>query len=132
MRTVVCFAKDSEFKSGGLRSAAEYRDLGVREATQGRFVAQVIRVAQRGQMDDFGWHIHHADFRLLFVLKGWLTFRYPGKLGTFTLKAGDAIYQGPDPHIELEHSEDIEVLEVASPADFQTVKCEPAQDQASS
>ncbi len=36
-------AKDAKFKSEGLRSCFEYRDLGIAEATGGRAMAHVIR-----------------------------------------------------------------------------------------
>ena len=116
--TIVALAKEAVFTSGGLRNYFEYRDLGVTEATAGRFVARVVR-ARPGPSPIAGWHVHYADFRLLYVLKGWLRFHYKDR-GTFDLHAGDAIFQAPDPHAELEHSTDIEVLEVASPADFAT------------
>ncbi|PNG48887.1 MULTISPECIES: alpha/beta fold hydrolase [unclassified Variovorax] len=116
--TIVSLLKDAEFRTLGLRDYFEYRDLGVSEATEGRFVARVVR-AHAGLPVTASWHVHYADFRLLYVLKGWLKFHYKDR-GTFQLSAGDAIFQAPDPHAELEHSEDVEVLEVASPADFST------------
>lgn len=119
MKTVVCLKNNSEFGSNGLRSYFEYRDLGITEATDGRFVARVIRPAANRKETLAGWHAHYADFRLLYVLKGWMTFHYK-EFGTIKLEAGDAIYQGHEPHTELEHSEDLEVLEVATPVDFET------------
>lgn len=116
--TVISQLKDAQFKSQGLRTYYEYRDLGITEATEGRFVARVIR-PRDGLPISSGWHVHYADFRLLYILKGWLKFHYKER-GTFDLHAGDAIFQAPDPHAELEHSEDLEVLEVATPADFAT------------
>ena len=41
----VTHAKDAHFERG-LRSFFEYRDLGIKEATQGRVVAHVIRAAR--------------------------------------------------------------------------------------
>lgn len=114
--TILSLQKDSPFQRDGLRDYFEYRDLGVTEATDGRFVARVAR-AIAGRPVTAGWHVHYADFRLLYVLKGWLRFHYK-EFGTFELHAGDAIFQAPDPHAELEHSEDMEILEVASPAGF--------------
>ena len=119
MKTVVSFLKEAEFKAQGLRGYFEYRDLNLTAATDGRYVARVIR-AIPGKRVDAGWHVHLADFRLLYVLKGWLKFEYGGELGSFTMTAGDAIYQAPEPHAELAHSDDLEVLEVASPASFST------------
>jgi quercetin dioxygenase-like cupin family protein len=121
MQTVVSRLKDAEFKAEGLRTYFEYRDLGAREASDGRFVARVVR-ARSGRKIDAGWHVHYVDFRMLYVLKGWLTFHYKER-GTFTLREGDVIFQAPDPHAELEHSDDLEVLEVATPADFATEDC---------
>ena len=46
-------AKDAEFKSGGLRSCFEYRDLGIAEATGGRAMAHVVR-AKKGAKPGFG------------------------------------------------------------------------------
>ncbi|MGK6310729.1 alpha/beta fold hydrolase [Variovorax sp. DT-64] len=119
--TIISRLKEAKFESQGLRTYFEYRDLGVTEATDGRFVARVIR-PRDGLPISAGWHVHYADFRLLYVLKGWLKFHYKEQ-GTFELQAGDVIFQAPDPHAELEHSEDLEVLEVASPADFDTADC---------
>lgn len=118
MQTFISLLKDAEFKTDGMRDYFEYRDLGVTEPTGGRFVARVAR-PHAGLPITAGWHTHHADFRLLYVLKGWLKFHYK-ETGAFVLNAGDCILQGPDPHAELEHSDDLEILEVASPADFET------------
>jgi mannose-6-phosphate isomerase-like protein (cupin superfamily) len=121
METIVSLLKDAEFKTNGLRDYFVYRDLGVTEATGGRFVARVIR-AVPGKEINAGWHAHYADFRMLYVISGWVKFHYKDR-GTITLQAGDAIFQGHDPHAEIEHSGDGEVLEVSSPADFRTEDC---------
>ena len=42
---VVRHYSENDFKGGGLRGEAEYRDLGVAEATNGRFTAHVARIA---------------------------------------------------------------------------------------
>lgn len=44
---VASHAKDAEFERG-LRSFLEYRDLGIKGATQGRVAAHVIRAAAAG------------------------------------------------------------------------------------
>jgi len=44
-RLVVNHLATSPFRSGGLRSHYEYRDLGIREATNGLVGVHVIRVA---------------------------------------------------------------------------------------
>ena len=57
---------------------------------------------------------------MVYILKGWVTFEYEGK-GTFTFHEGDSVLQPPKlPHREIEHSEDLELLEITSPATFDT------------
>ena len=57
---------------------------------------------------------------MFYVLKGSVTFEYEGQ-GTFTFQEGDSVLQPPKlPHREIEHSEDLELLEITSPATFET------------
>ena len=44
---------------GGLRSFFEYRDLGIKSATGGKFVAHVIR-AVPGKHTEPQWHTHNT------------------------------------------------------------------------
>ena len=64
----VSHAKDAHFERG-LRSFFEYRDLGIKEATQGRVVAHVIRAA-RGTEFSSEPHQHHTTFQFVYILKG--------------------------------------------------------------
>ena len=62
------------FKSnftGGLRAFFEYRNLGVDDATQGKYSANVIR-AVPGRHAEPAWHIHQLDFQMIYILQGWL------------------------------------------------------------
>ncbi|MBT3170795.1 MAG: cupin domain-containing protein [Rhodospirillaceae bacterium] len=112
-------ARDGGFESGGLRQKFEYRDLGISTATEGRFHAQVIRIGGEGQQVA-GEHWHSLDFQLVYILKGWITFDYAG-VGETRLEAGDCVHQPPGiRHAVLAHSDDLELLEVTSPADFAT------------
>lgn len=114
-------AKGAKFRKDGLRAFFEYRDLGIREATQGRFNAEVIRAGTVKDYKRAGLHYHKLDFQLVYVLKGWVKFDYEGE-GSFTLKAGDCVLQPPEIRHELTaFSRDMELLEVTSPADFRTV-----------
>ena len=46
----------------------------------------------------------------------------PSCEGTFTFEKGDTVYQPPEiHHREIEHSEDLELIEITSPASFETV-----------
>ncbi len=115
---VASHAKDAEFQRG-LRSFYEYRDLGIRKATQGRVVAHVIRAAA-GKEFSSQPHLHRTTFQLVYILKGWIKFEYEGQ-GIVRLEAGSCVHQPPNiRHRELGHSNDIEMLEVVLPADFAT------------
>ena len=119
---VASHVKDAEFKRG-LRSFYEYRDLGIKTATQGRVDAHVIRAAA-GTAFSSQPHLHATTFQLVYVLKGWIEFEYEGQ-GVVRLEAGSCVYQPPHiRHRELGHSDDIEMLEVVLPAGFATEEVE--------
>lgn len=107
----------------GLRPFFEYRDLGIKGATGGAFGAHVIRGIP-GTHAIPQWHTHDLKFQMFFVLKGWVTFRYED-IGEVTFKAGDSCYQPPQvKHIEVAHSDDVEILEITGPAEFETALVE--------
>lgn len=115
---VASHAKDAKFERG-LRSFFEYRDLGIKKATEGRVTAHVIRAAD-GKEFSSQPHLHATDFQLVYILKGWIEFEYEGQ-GMVRLEAGSCVYQPPSiRHRELGHSDDIEMLEVVLPAGFTT------------
>jgi len=105
----------------GLREIFDYRDLGVKAGTQGDYVAHVIRHNGRKSADAVQqWHLHECDFQLVYVLNGWATFEYEGE-GERTIRKGDTVLQKPMiKHREIACSEDFEVLEIVSPAEFET------------
>ena len=113
-------AKDAEW-TPGLREIFEYRDLGIKDGTNGDVVAHVIRHNGKKAPDEVQqWHIHECDFQLVYVLNGWATFEYEGQ-GERTIRKGDCILQKPMiRHREIACSEDFEVLEIVTPADFAT------------
>ncbi|WP_246522809.1 cupin domain-containing protein [Neoroseomonas eburnea] len=103
----------------GLRAFFEYRDLGIRDATGGAFGAHVIR-AIPGEHATGQWHTHDLKFQMFFVLKGWVRFEYED-VGVKEFRAGDSCYQPPlVRHREVEHSDDLELLEIVGPAEFAT------------
>jgi quercetin dioxygenase-like cupin family protein len=115
---VVSHERDAEFHRG-LRSFFEYRDLGIKAATDGRVVAHVIRAAA-GKDFSSQPHMHKTTFQLVYVLKGWIEFEYEGQ-GVVRLEAGSCVHQPPEiHHREVGHSEDIELLEIVLPGDFET------------
>jgi mannose-6-phosphate isomerase-like protein (cupin superfamily) len=112
----VTHAQGATFERG-LRSFFEYRDLGIKHATEGRVDAHVIRAAA-GTNFSSQPHLHKTSFQLVYVLKGWIEFEYEGQ-GIVRLEAGSCVYQPPEiRHREIGHSNDIEMLEVVLPADF--------------
>jgi mannose-6-phosphate isomerase-like protein (cupin superfamily) len=115
---VVSHARDAMFERG-LRSFYEYRDLGIKHATNGRVDAHVIRAAAGTEFSSQP-HIHKTTFQLVYVLKGWIEFEYEGQ-GRIRLEAGSCVHQPPEiRHREVGHSEDIEMLEIVLPANFTT------------
>lgn len=115
---VASHAKDAAFERG-LRSFYEYRDLGIKKATEGRVAAHVIRAAAGTEFSSQP-HAHKTEFQLVYVLKGWIEFEYEDQ-GVVRLEAGSCVHQPPNiRHRELGHSEDIEMLEIVLPAGFAT------------
>ncbi len=117
-------AKDAVYKTG-LRSFMEYRDLGIEHATHGQFRAHVIRIkkdaAGHHDLHTTGLHAHQCDFQMFYVLEGWIRFVYEGR-GEHIFRKGDCILQPPGiVHNELECSDDVQVLEIYSPAVHETV-----------
>lgn len=114
----VSHARDAQFDPG-LRPFFEYRDLGLKEATAGRVGAHVIR-SRPGAPFDGTPHRHGVTFQLVYVLRGWIEFEYEGQ-GVVRLEPGSCVHQPPGiRHRELGHSEDLELLEIVMPADFET------------
>ena len=115
---VVSHARDASF-TRGLRSFYEYRDLGIKAATAQRVDAHVIRAAAGTEFSSQP-HLHRTSFQLVYVLKGWIEFEYEGQ-GRVRLEAGSCVHQPPEiRHREIGHSEDIEMLEVVLPGNFET------------
>ena len=118
LRTTIRHAAEGRFDTG-LRAFFGYRDLGIREATGGAYAAHVIR-AIPGHPAQAIWHLHELQFQMVFVLKGWVRFDYED-IGEATLQAGDSALQPPRiRHREMAHSDDMELLEITSPAEFRT------------
>jgi mannose-6-phosphate isomerase-like protein (cupin superfamily) len=117
-------AREAVYRTG-LRSFMEYRDLGIEDATHGKFRAHVIRIkpdaAGVHALHTTGLHRHDCDFQMFYVLRGWIKFVYENE-GERTFEAGDCILQPPSiVHNELDCSDDVEILEIYSPAVHPTV-----------
>jgi mannose-6-phosphate isomerase-like protein (cupin superfamily) len=113
-------ASDNDFKGGGLRDFFLYKDLGVAEATNGRVVAHLTRANLPPEAaGGTGWHIHVAEFQIVYMLKGWAKFMYEDQITL--VEAGDCVHQRPGiVHYLYDYSPDMEYLEIVCPADFGT------------
>jgi uncharacterized RmlC-like cupin family protein len=122
-RVAISHYRDEDFKADGLRTYAEYRDLGIADASQGLARAHVIRLI--GPCDPAvvsKLHFHDVDFQMVYVLKGWVKTYIDGH-GENLMKAGSSWTQPPRvKHLIMDYSDDVELLEVILPADFKTVE----------
>ena len=106
----------------GLRTYAQYRDLGIAQATGGMARAHVIRFIPPFRPEEVSTpHYHDVDFQMVYVLKGWYKTEFEGE-GVHTFEVGSCWVQPPRiKHTVLGYSDDCELLEVVLPADFETV-----------
>ncbi len=115
----IAHADDGKFEGEGLRAFFEYRKLGIDVATSGKFGAHVIR-AVPGRHSEGAWHTHDLDFQMVYVTKGWVVFEYETH-GEHMLRAGSCVLQPAGiRHREVRHSDDMELIEIISPAVFET------------
>jgi quercetin dioxygenase-like cupin family protein len=111
--------QDTSFEGAGLRDFFVYRDLGIAAATHGKVIAQLVK-ANHAPEQGTGWHRHEADFHIVFMLKGWARFMYGDK--ETLVSAGDCVHQAPGiVHFLFDYSEDMEYLEIVSPANFTSI-----------
>jgi len=117
----VVHAKDNPFQKKGLRDYFEYRDLGIREATGGRFHAHAAR-AVRPCNEKTGRHVHNLEMQFIYITKGWLRAEYEG-IGEVEFVAGSCLHNPPgNPHEVTGFSDDLEFIELTAPADYDTVE----------
>jgi len=114
--------RDGDFKTNGLRAYVQYRDLGIRKATGGLVDAHVNRRNAPFKKEDVSQrHVHDVRFQMVYVLKGWTRIEFEGK-GEHLVEAGGCWIQPAGiKHSVLGYSDDLEVLEVVIPADYDTV-----------
>jgi hypothetical protein len=120
-RVAISHYRDEDFKADGLRAYAHYRDLGITEATGGLARAHVIRLIGPCNPDEVSkLHFHDVEFQMVYVLKGWVKSYLEG-VGETTFQAGSSWTQPPKiKHLIMDYSDDVELLEVILPADFET------------
>ena len=120
-RFVASHLTETAFEQG-LRSYAQYRDLGIKDSTGGMVQAHVIKFVPPCRPEEVSkLHYHDVEFQMIYVLKGWIKSEFAGE-GVHTFKVGSCWLQPPRiEHKVLDYSDDCEVLEVILPADFETV-----------
>jgi len=115
----ISHADDGKFVGAGLRAFFEYRNPGIRDATKGKFGAHVIS-AVPGMESPGAWRSHEPEFQMVHVTRGWVVFEYEGQ-GEQILRQGSCVMQPPGiRHRECRHSDDMELIEIISPAEFAT------------
>jgi mannose-6-phosphate isomerase-like protein (cupin superfamily) len=122
-RVAISHHRDEDFKADGLRAYAQYRDLGIADATGGLARAHVIRLTGPCNPEEVSkLHFHDVDFQMVYVLKGWVKTWMDGQ-GENLFKEGSSWTQPPRiRHFIMDYSDDVELLEVILPADFKTVE----------
>ena len=122
-RIAISHHRDEDFKADGLRAYAQYRDLGIAEASRGLARAHVIRlIGPCNPLEVSKLHFHDVDFQMVYVLKGWVKTYMEGQ-GENLMKEGSSWTQPPRiRHLIMDYSDDVELLEVILPADFKTVE----------
>ena len=64
----------------GLRRYAQYRDLGINQATSGMVQAHVIRFVPPCRPEEVSkLHYHDVEFQMIYVLKGWIKTELEGQ-----------------------------------------------------
>jgi mannose-6-phosphate isomerase-like protein (cupin superfamily) len=118
------------FTRDGPRADVEYRDLGLNAATGGRIGAKYIRAIKPFEKPT-GWHWHDMNGHFVFVMKGWIKFRFKGVDGDVMVKQGACLSQPAGvPHNVVDRSDDLELIEINMPADFATTDLDAPLDAA--
>lgn len=101
------------------RAGMQYRDL-IPDRFGGRFIASHIRIPDGGPVPDYVHH-HDIQFQMIFCVNGWVRVVYEHQGEPMLMEAGDCFLQPPHiRHRVLECSDQMEVVEIASPAEHET------------
>lgn len=121
-KVAISHYNNNDFETG-LRSYAQYRDLGVVEASNGMVRAHVLRFTEPCDPKVVSkLHFHDTEFQMVYVLKGWVKTKL-GHHEEITMREGSSWTQPPKiKHVINDYSDDCELLEIILPADFETVE----------
>lgn len=101
------------------RAGMQYRDL-IPDRHGGRVVASHIRIAKPGPVPDY---VHHHDvrFQMIYCRRGSVEVIYEDQGESFWMEEGDCVLQPPHiRHRVLTSADELEVVEIASPAEHPT------------
>jgi quercetin dioxygenase-like cupin family protein len=109
---------DAAWSSG--RAGMLYRDL-VPDRQGGSVVASHVRIERAGPVADYVHH-HRVRFQAIYCYSGWVRVVYEDQGPPFVLRPGDCVLQPPGiRHRVLDSSAGLEVIEVTSPAEHETL-----------
>lgn len=115
---VVSRRDETPWRTG--RAGMLYRDL-VPGRLGGQLIASHIAIPAGGPVADYV-HFHQIGFQMIYCARGWVAVVYEDQGPPFVLQTGDCVLQPPRiRHRVLESSPGLEVIEVACPADYETV-----------
>jgi mannose-6-phosphate isomerase-like protein (cupin superfamily) len=126
-RLIANDAATAVFTRDGPRADVEYRDLGWALASGGAIGAKHIR-AIRPFDAPTGWHWHDMTGHFVYVLKGWISFRFAGIEHEVTVRGGSSLSQPAGvAHNVVARSDDLELIEINLPATFGTWDLTPPE-----
>ena len=101
------------------RAGMRYRDL-IPSRLGGVFIASHIHIPRGGPVPDYV-HYHRISFQMIYCKSGWVRVVYEDQGEPFVMQAGDCVLQPPEiRHRVLESSDNLEVIEIGSPAEHET------------
>ena len=101
------------------RAGMRYRDL-IPGRLGGVFIASHIHIPNGGPVPDYV-HYHWIKFQMIYCKSGWVRVVYEDQGEPFVMHAGDCVLQPPEiRHRVLESSDNLEVIEIGSPAEHET------------
>ena len=111
---------DGVFTRDGPRADVEYRDLGWAAASDGMIGAKHIRAIRPFEAET-GWHWHDMSAHFVYVLQGWIEFRFAGADEVVRVNAGSSLSQPAGvAHNVVARSENMELIEINLPAGYGT------------
>jgi hypothetical protein len=95
----------------------EFRNLKFDRLSGGKVAAQIVRAMGPLTENVSVWHMHHLDFHLGYIIKGWIAYEFE-RLGEVRLEAGAGIFHLPRSRMRvIDRSPDFEGIWIKTPAE---------------